>query len=83
MKPQKPPARLTIELEHDGRWVPIGELTALPSMIGYGGTHEEALAAVEEIGREMMADQLGKDAGKAPASVQIPAVAGPDRITST
>lgn len=84
MKQQEPPVpRLTIELEHDGRWVPIGELTGLPGMIGYGGTREEALAAVEEIGRQMMADQVVGGAGKAPAPVPIPPVAGPDRVTST
>jgi predicted RNase H-like HicB family nuclease len=52
--------RLRVELEREGRWVPIGELTGLPGVAGSGVTGEEALAAVEEIGSLKMESHLEK-----------------------
>jgi predicted RNase H-like HicB family nuclease len=49
-------------LEREGRWVPIGELSQLPGVVGFGVTREEALAAVEEIASEMLADERAEDA---------------------
>ena len=54
--------RFTIELEKEGRWVPIGELTHLPGLVGFGVTREEALAAVEEIASQMLEDEGVEDA---------------------
>lgn len=54
--------RLSVELEREGRWVPIGELSQLPGVVGFGVTREEALAAVEEIASEMLADERAEDA---------------------
>jgi len=42
--------------------VPIGELSQLPGVVGFGVTREEALAAVEEIASEMLADERAEDA---------------------
>ena len=54
--------RLSVELEREGRWVPIGELSQLPGVVGLGVTREEALAAVEEIASEMLVDERAEDA---------------------
>ena len=48
---------LSVELESEGRWVPIGELARLPGVVGFGATRVEAPAAVEEIALQMLADE--------------------------
>jgi predicted RNase H-like HicB family nuclease len=50
--------RFTIELdrEEDGRW--IAEVLDLPGVLAYGGTREEALAAVEALALRVVADRL-------------------------
>ena len=53
----------------------IGELTQLPGVVGFGVTREEALAAVEEIASEMLADERAEDAeqgGRRRLPVRIP-----------
>jgi len=49
--------RLNVELEREGRWVPIGELTQLPGVVGFGVAREETLAAVEEMASRNLADE--------------------------
>jgi predicted RNase H-like HicB family nuclease len=50
--------RLSIELdrEDDGRW--IAEIPELPGVLVYGSTREQAIAAVERLGVEVVADRI-------------------------
>jgi predicted RNase H-like HicB family nuclease len=50
--------KLTIDLERedDGRW--IAEVPALPGVMVYGQTREEALARVEALALRVLADRL-------------------------
>jgi predicted RNase H-like HicB family nuclease len=50
--------KLTIELEReeDGRW--IAEVPALPGVMVYGQTREDALARVEALALRVLADRL-------------------------
>ena len=50
--------RLAIELdqETDGRW--IAEVLALPGVMAYGATREEAVARVEALALRVLADRL-------------------------
>jgi predicted RNase H-like HicB family nuclease len=54
--------QVSVELESEGRWVPIRELTQLPGIVGFGVTREEALASVEEVASQMLADERIEDA---------------------
>lgn len=49
---------LTIETERedDGRW--IAEVGALPGVLAYGATREEAVAKAEALALRMLADRL-------------------------
>jgi len=50
--------QFTIELEReeDGRW--IAEVPALPGVMVYGSTREEAMAKVEALALRVLADRL-------------------------
>ena len=50
--------RFAIELdqETDGRW--IAEVVALPGVLAYGATRDEALAKVEALALRVLADRL-------------------------
>jgi predicted RNase H-like HicB family nuclease len=56
-----------IEREGDGRW--IAEVVALPGVMAYGATRDEALAKAEVLALRVLADRL--EQGEA-----IPAVTG-------
>jgi predicted RNase H-like HicB family nuclease len=45
-----------IEREDDGRW--IAEVVALPGVMAYGSTREEALARAEVLALRVLADRL-------------------------
>ncbi len=45
-----------IEREDDGRW--IAEVVALPGVMAYGSTREEALAKAEVLALRVLADRL-------------------------
>lgn len=45
-----------IELEDDGRW--IAEVVALPGVMAYGSTRDEALARAEVLALRVLADRL-------------------------
>ena len=45
-----------IEREDDGRW--IAEVVALPGVMAYGSTREDALAKVEVLALRVLADRL-------------------------
>ena len=45
-----------IEREANGRW--IAEVPALPGVLAYGATREEALARVEVLALRVLADRL-------------------------
>lgn len=50
--------KLAIELdqEHDGRW--IAEVPALPGVLAYGDSRDDALARVEALALRVLADRL-------------------------
>jgi hypothetical protein len=54
--------QLGVELEREGRWVPIGELTRLPGVVGFGLPREETLAALEKMASRILADERIEDA---------------------
>jgi predicted RNase H-like HicB family nuclease len=51
-------AKLVVEIERedDGRW--IAEVVALPGVLAYGATREEALARSEALALRVLADRL-------------------------
>jgi predicted RNase H-like HicB family nuclease len=51
-------ARFTIEIEReaDGRW--IAEIPALPGVLAYGATREEAVAGVKALALRVLAERL-------------------------
>ncbi len=53
-----PAAKFVVELERetDGRW--IAEVVALPGVLAYGATREEALAKAEVLALRVLADRL-------------------------
>ena len=61
------PTYFTIELdrEEDGRW--IGDVPALPGVMAYGQTREEALTAVQGLAFRVLVDRLehGEEVSKA------------------
>jgi predicted RNase H-like HicB family nuclease len=48
--------RIDIEREEDGRW--MGEIVALPGVLAYGATAEEARARTEALALRVIADRL-------------------------
>ena len=48
--------RVEVELEDDGRW--IGEVPALPGVLVYAATEQEARAKVEALAFRVIADRL-------------------------
>jgi predicted RNase H-like HicB family nuclease len=52
------PARFTIEIEReaDGRW--IAEIPALPGVLAYGATREEAVARAKALALRVLAERL-------------------------
>ena len=55
--------RIELDREDDGRW--IAEVVALPGVVVYGTTREEAMARVKALALRVVADQL--EHGEAPA----------------
>ena len=48
--------RVEVEREEDGRW--IGEVPALPGVLAYGATAEEAKAKAAALALRVIADRL-------------------------
>ena len=50
--------RFTVEIEHeaDGRW--IAEIPALPGVLAYGATREEAIAGARALALRVLAERL-------------------------
>ena len=48
--------KIELEREEDGRW--IAEVPALPGVLAYGETREQAIAGVEVLALRVLADQL-------------------------
>jgi len=48
--------RIELEQEQDGRW--IAEVPALPGVMTYGDSREDALARVEALALRVLADRL-------------------------
>ncbi len=53
------------ELEDDGRW--IADVRDLPGVMAYGGTRDEALAAVKVLALRVLADRI--EHGELPADL--------------
>jgi predicted RNase H-like HicB family nuclease len=45
-----------LEREEDGRW--IAEVTALPGVLAYGDTRDQALASAEALALRVLAERL-------------------------
>jgi predicted RNase H-like HicB family nuclease len=62
---------LTIELEReeDGRWV--GEVAALPGVLAYGATREEAVAKVQALALRVLAERLEQREATAPELLDL------------
>ncbi len=48
--------RVELEQEDDGRW--IAEVVALPGVLAYGSTREEAFASAQALALRVIADRL-------------------------
>ncbi len=66
---------LTIELEQelDGRW--IADIVALPGVMVYGATSDDALQSVKALALRVLADRIEHGEGL-PEGVELFAVAG-------
>jgi hypothetical protein len=64
--------QLSVELEGEGRWVPIGELEQLPGVVGVGVKREKAMAAVQAIASQMLTDEWIEDARHRRLPFRIP-----------
>ncbi len=53
--------RIEFEQEDDGRW--IAEIPALPGVVAYGATQNEAKAKVEALALRIFGDRLHLEAG--------------------
>jgi predicted RNase H-like HicB family nuclease len=61
------PTRFTIEIEReaDGRW--IAEIAALPGVLAYGATREEAIARAKALALGVLAERV--EQGEAPGEL--------------
>jgi predicted RNase H-like HicB family nuclease len=50
------PFTIDIEQEDDGRW--LAEIPALPGVLAYGATREEAILRVQTLALRVLADRL-------------------------
>jgi predicted RNase H-like HicB family nuclease len=61
--------RVEVEREHDGRWA--GEVPALPGVLAYGRTAQEARAKAEALALRVIADRLELGAGLEPSELGL------------
>ena len=54
---QPMPFQIDTEQEEDGRW--LAEIAALPGVLAYGRTREEAIQRVEVLSLRVLADCVG------------------------
>lgn len=50
------PLRIELDREDDGRW--IADIEALPGVLVYGATREDAIAKVKVLALQVLADKL-------------------------
>jgi predicted RNase H-like HicB family nuclease len=50
------PLPIEVEREDDGRW--LAEIPALPGVLAYGATQDEAVARVQALGLRVLADRV-------------------------
>ncbi len=50
------PLRISLELEDDGRW--IGAVDAMPGVLAYGTTCEDARASAQALALRVLADRI-------------------------
>jgi predicted RNase H-like HicB family nuclease len=48
--------RIEVEREEDGRW--LAEIPALPGVLAYGASRDEAVAKVEALALRVLADRV-------------------------
>ena len=48
--------QVELEVEEDGRW--IADVTDLPGVMAYGGSRDEAMAAVKALALRVLADRI-------------------------
>ncbi len=65
------PLRISLEQEDDGRW--IGAIEALPGVLAYGATREEAAARAAALALRVIADRLEHGELTAPLRVTVEA----------
>jgi predicted RNase H-like HicB family nuclease len=58
---------VTTDREEDGRW--IGEIAALPGVLAYADTREQAIANVEALALRVIADRL--EHGELPPTTSV------------
>jgi predicted RNase H-like HicB family nuclease len=54
--PKVPEVRIEIEREEDGRW--LADVPALPGVMAYGNTSEEAVRGAQALALRVIADRL-------------------------
>jgi predicted RNase H-like HicB family nuclease len=50
------PLTIEVEVEEDGRW--LAEVPAIPGVLAYGQTREEAIERVQALSLRVLADRL-------------------------
>ena len=50
--------RVEVERENDGRWIGIGAVAALPGVLVYGTTKEDARGKAKALALKVVADRL-------------------------
>jgi predicted RNase H-like HicB family nuclease len=56
MTEDRPTLRIELDREEDGRW--IAEIPALPGVLVYGASREEAIAKVEALALRVLAERI-------------------------
>ena len=61
--------QIELDREEDGRW--IAEITALPGVLAYGKSKQEAIAKVKAIALRVLADEIEKEKKDRPLDISI------------
>jgi predicted RNase H-like HicB family nuclease len=61
--------QIELDREEDGRW--IAEIAALPGVMAYGKTKQEAVAKVKALALRVLADEVEKEKKDKPLAISI------------
>jgi predicted RNase H-like HicB family nuclease len=61
--------QIELDREADGRW--IAEIAALPGVLAYGKTKQEAVAKVKALALRVLADEVEKEKKDKPLAISI------------